>query len=136
MDCFIEAPNKTLAHHIWHRLADKNRPCYIIEDDEFLRFNLDEFAKERFLIGPSINVERITAIGNTLFRRNIFFNDKPFFEVLRVFYLSKKLVKEKKNFIDLCTSTLFTHGLVQKLVRDVRDHFLNFESKIDLNFRR
>ena len=121
MDCFIGAPNNTLIHHIWYRLADPNNPCYMIDDDEFLKFNPEEIAKERFLIGPSINVEKITAIGNTLFRRNIFFNDKPFFWVLRVYYLSKKIAKGKKDFINLCLSTLFTHGILEKMVRDVSE---------------
>ena len=126
MDCFIGAPNNTLAHYIYYRLADKNRPCYMIDDDEFLKFNPQEIIRDRFLIGPSINVERITAIGNTMFERNIFFNEKSFFSALRVYYLSKRLRKEKKEFVDLCISTLFTHGLVNKLIRDVRS-ISNFE---------
>ena len=120
MDCFIKAPNNTLAYHIYHRLRDPNNPCYMIDGNEFLKFDPTEMIKQRFLVGPSINVERITAIVHNMFERNVFFNDKSFFKTLRVFYLSNKLAKEKKDFIDLCISTLFTHGFILELVRDVR----------------
>lgn len=120
MDCFIRAPNNTLAHYIYYRLANKNKPCYLLDGDQFLTFNRNEIAKHRFMVGPSINMERTTGVAQNIFERNIFFNDKPFFETLRVFYLSKKLSEGKLGFINLCISTLFTHGFFLKLVRDVR----------------
>ena len=120
MDAFKWAPNNTMAHYIYYRLANQENPCYMIDGDHFLKFNPEEMVKHRFLVGPSINVERITGMAHNMFERNIYFNEKSFFETLRVFYLSKKIDKAKRDFINLCISTLFTHGIFIKTIRDVR----------------
>ena len=120
MDAFTGAPNYTMAHFIYHRLANPENPCYLLDGDTFLKYNPEKVVKHRFLVGPSINVERITGMAYNMFERNIYFNEKSFFETLRVFYLSKRLTKAKRDFINLCISTLFTHGIFIKTIRDVR----------------
>lgn len=109
-------------------------------------FNKD-FNGYRFMVGPREIIKKMVDFGRIGFSSNMFRNTKSVAEILRAFYLSKRLPREMKEFLNQWYVILleslaiisadkliellflhsvdagFNHGFNIKLLRDVGASF-------------
>lgn len=99
---FILAPNNTLVNKIYKKFMSKSDRCFILNTDTVLYYDSTKskyFQNLVFLIPDTLHELMISFAYLT--KTNLFYTiSLSLLENLRTFYLSKKLSKEKKNFID------------------------------------
>ena len=97
LEIFTKSPNNTLAAFIYK--LGRDEPCFMMEDEKLNKLDAKRF-KNSFLVGPNQIVNVQAQYVAFFFSTDMFFNPKSLLEVLRAFYISKRLSGRVKKFLD------------------------------------
>ena len=99
LEIFTNAPNGTLAHYVYYELG-KDHPCFLLKNKQWLELHKEAFTRHRFVIAPGKFLEKIAYLCRLIYQRDLFYNTKSILEVLRAFYVSKRLPRSVNEFLD------------------------------------
>lgn len=100
IDIFTKAPNKTLANFIFYQLSKPEDRCFMLENEKWTGFKKKDFTENRFIFAPDVMVEGLADYGRVVYQTDFFINPKSLMEILRAFYLSKRLSRRVKEFLN------------------------------------
>lgn len=96
-EIIANSPENTLIHQVYQKSVGAES-CFLI--DNKLNIFPTEFNSNRFMVGPSELIKKMVDFGRVGFSSNMFRNTESVAEILRAFYLSKRLPSEIKEFLN------------------------------------